>query len=215
MEASQKWHTSIKRQVDCCIFWDTSAKLIVIKTPCKSISCHFDFSFLAQGVLTIFQPGAKHVNFYICSGNDPTLDIESPLKFRGVMFAIFVLTICLHIAVPIKIKLHKQQLANQEIIVLTSHPSVAVELDKNSVVDVIIHIVHLLVFAFGLALSLHISKINPFQIHFLCNFVPIFCFNVLLPAVALFLICATYYFRHPNVFSSIRKSLITYLLAFL
>ena len=131
------------------------------------------------------------------------------------MFTLFVLTICLHVAVPIKIQLHKQELANQEIIVLTSHPSVAAELDKNSVVDVIIHLVHLVLFAFGLALSLYISKINPFQINFLWNFVPIFCFNVLLPAFTLFLICATYYFRHPTVFSSIRKSLITYLLSFL
>jgi hypothetical protein len=43
------------------------------------------FSFLAQGILVFFQEGAKHINFYLCTGLNPAADIGTPLKFRGVM----------------------------------------------------------------------------------------------------------------------------------
>ena len=43
------------------------------------------FSFSAQGILTFFQSGAQHINFYICTGLDAAFDIGTPLKFRGVM----------------------------------------------------------------------------------------------------------------------------------
>ena len=154
----------------------------------------------------MFQPGAKHINFYICTGKDPSRDVGTPLKFRGIMFALFTFSALVHIIIPIKIELYKRKIVNSETISVQVNNSSVIR-EKDSLLDLSINFAHLVAFAFGLLFILLVSKINPYEIGYTWNTILIYIYNIFLPSFTVFLLSFTYYVRHTEIFHSLRRVL--------
>ena len=161
----------------------------------------FGFSFVAQGVLTFFQEGSKHINFHICSGVDPSPDLNTLVKFRGILFGIYFISVFLYTVIPIKIKLYKQNVVHE----VQNNMN-----DKDLLLDMTVNFIRLCSLLMGIALSLIVSKISPFEFDKFSNTLMIFSLNILFPPFFIFIVCFSHYYRHQDL----RTTVINYIINF-
>ena len=165
------------------------------------------FGFIAQGILVFFQTGAKHLNFYICSGPDPAVDGEAALKSRHLLFSLYFVTAFLYIAIPIKIKLYKYKLAKEESND-NNVSSSSTALDKDFFIDTAVQFSVFVLFAINIVLSMQMSKLSPFEIDQFNNTLLIYIFNVAFPPLIPFILCFTHYCTRKDLRDAVIKALV-------
>jgi hypothetical protein len=138
-------------------------------------------------------PGAKHLNYYICSGEDPSLAMTTSSKFRGIMYGIYFVSALLHLVIGVKIEAYKHNDNNTEarsaINLSMPHNSTHHNDNKNhyeSKTSKLMKVV-LTIFMFGgIFLIVKVSNINPFEINLFHNMVYIYSVNIFLPPFFIF-----------------------------
>jgi hypothetical protein len=102
----------------------------------------------------------------------------------------YFLSAFLHTFIPIKIKLYKRKVAHEDQHDLN---------EKDSLLDMSINIIFIFLLVIGMALSLKVSKISPFEFDQFLNTLMIFSLNVLFPPFLIFIVCVSYYYRHQDM----------------
>ena len=153
-------------------------------------------------------PGAKHLNYYICSGEDPSLAMTTSSKFRGIMYGIYIVSALLHLVIKVKIEAYKHNDNNTEarsVVNLPMPPPLDSTHHCESKTIKIMNIV-LAIFIFGgVLLTIRVSNVNPFEINLFQNMVYIYSVNIFLPPFFIFSFGLDYYMNHPLIHKTILK----------
>jgi hypothetical protein len=132
---------------------------------------------------------------------DPSPDLNTLVKFRGILFGIYFISVFLYTVIPITIKLYKQNVVHEVQNNLN---------DKDLLLDMTVNFIRLCSLLMGIALSLIVSKISPFEFDKFSNTLMIFSLNVLFPPFFIFIVCFSHYYRHEDL----RTTVINYIINF-
>jgi hypothetical protein len=150
-------------------------------------------------------PGAKHLNYYICSGEDPSLAMTTSSKFRGIMYGIYIVSALLHLVIKVKIEAYKHNDTEARSVVNLPMPPLDSTHHCESKTSKIMKIV-LAIFLFGgVLLTIKVSNVNPFEINLFHNMVYIYSVNIFLPPFFIFSFGLDYYLNHPLIHKTILK----------
>ncbi len=129
-------------------------------------------------------PGRRPLEFHFCSGTNPNLDPDIT-KVNYTLFSVFIFSLIVHIAIPIKIKLY--QMKNEK----------GFDDDHLSLTDLTTNIS--IFFIIGINVSslagLNIIK-NPSLINQYPNYIFTYIFQLFFPSFNICVLTLIYYFRH-------------------
>jgi len=119
-----------------------------------------------------FFSGAKHISYYLCSGEDPSLQGTQTQKFRFIMFLLYIISFLIFIILPFKIWRLKRKIGHEENITLR--------------IDLILMLI--------LMILIYLSgKVDPFEIDKPYNvFLLTFTFMII-PPLTIFTFCIVYF----------------------
>jgi len=137
-----------------------------------------------------FFSGAKHINYYLCSGEDPSLQGTQAPKFRFIMFLLYIISFLIFIILPFKIWRLKRKISHIENMTLrTDH-----EADQKNVFHQIFYYMIILILMIILMILILLSgKVDPFEIDKPYNvFLLTFTFMII-PPLTIFTFCIVYF----------------------
>ncbi len=125
---------------------------------------------------------------------DPSSDLNTLVKCRGILFGIYFISVFLYTVIPIKIKSYKQNWVHEVQNNLD---------DKDLLLDMTVNFIRLCSLLIGIALSLIVSKNSLFEFDKFSNTLMIFSLNVLFPPFFIFIVCFSHYYRHQDLRTTI------------
>jgi len=141
-------------------------------------------------ILHLFFSGAKHINYYLCSGEDPSLQRTQAPKFRFTIFPLYIISFLIFIILPFKIWRLKRKIAQEENLTLGTDNQMD---QKNIIYQILNYMIVFFLMIILLILILLSGNIDPFEIDQPKNIFLLTFTNLIVTPLAIFALCIVYF----------------------
>jgi hypothetical protein len=156
------------------------------------------FSSVFLQIFMALLPGRRTLYFYICSGRNPSLDQNIPLKNFTYIIVLFLIIVILYIFIGVRIYLYKRGCAEIE----------AKEKNmKENLADFAANAAIVLMVLINVLLSYKINTIEIKDFNCYPNYLYEYFYRMISPNIFVFIVVLLHFFRHPKLTSVLRTKL--------
>lgn len=153
--------------------------------------------------------GGKHINYYICSAEDPSLKVTLPSKIRYGMFSLYIVSFLVYTVLPLKIWKLKRKIGLEESGIVHQDYDNS---QKKFVFQILNYMMVVVFMTLLLVLVLVSARIDPFEIDKTGNILLLYFSNMIVPPMAVAIFCVGYYVRDSRLPKKLCRNFMTYIL---
>ena len=151
----------------------------------QNLSVHLSFS------------GRRPTNFFICSGLNPSEDLNFPTKVNTLLNGCIIFSLLLHIAVRIRVSVFKRKTNLEQKSPKTSlTKKFKINFENQSLSDFATNIFIIFMFGGGAMILSKVNNFQPSELNIYPNFYYVYCLHMFAPMGFGASLIFAYYFRH-------------------